>query len=137
MAKKLSDKLKSKKGKLPNGLNKSRAINISKNLISVYLLSSEEEIEKNKDKKIKLILNKKDQKLAKIIQRINAFRLKNKRIDLQITKLRNRKFRGVKLKDNPSNVKKLKRIGFSRTSNSFIDRIRQNNARKSLRKLRK
>lgn len=139
MTKKFSDKLKKKKGTLSKGLNKSRAINISENVISVYVLNEDQEKKKNGEKKRLTFSGDRDKRLMKIIDKINLFRAKNKRIDIKIRKLRNRKNRGIKLKDNKSNVKKLKRIGLIRTSNSFINRVRQKSrtAGTSLRKLKK
>ena len=97
MPSKILKKLKKKKGKLSRKLNKSRSLEISKNIITVYV--ADDFYKKNgtngedkKDKKIKKDISKqykdkRDKKTKKLIDKINTFKKKNKRIDNLIGKL--------------------------------------------------
>lgn len=93
MAKRLIDKLK-KKGKVSSSLDKTRAKNISRDIVTVYLIGNGENgnNKHKKDKKIKI--NKKIHKKAKeLTDKINKFRLKNRRLDIIFNKLQNRRLK--------------------------------------------
>lgn len=96
MTYKLIDKLKKKKGRVSRRLDKSKKLDISRKIITVYLANdfySKNGNNGDKDKKDKKIKFKKkiDKKREKLIEKVNKMRTKNKRLDNLILKLKMRR----------------------------------------------
>lgn len=98
MPNKLMNKLRKKKGRLSRNMDKSRKLDISEKVITVFIADDfySKNGNINEDKKDKILKDKKfkdkfEKRKIKLIEKVNKIREKNKRMDNLILKLRMRR----------------------------------------------